>query len=57
VLAYFSEAGGEGGKIGRKRSPETMTAAERTVYAANASKAAAAARQAKGKRKRIEGQA
>ena len=47
VLAYFRKQGAKGGKIGGKRSLETMTAAQRTVRATKASKAAALARQAK----------
>jgi len=50
VLAYFRKQGAKGGKIGGKRSLETMTAAQRTVRATKASKAAALARQAKAKK-------
>jgi hypothetical protein len=49
VLAYFRKQGAKGGKIGGKRSLETMTQAERKARATKASKAAAAARTAKAK--------
>lgn len=43
VLAFFQKTGAEGGKIGGKRSLETMTAEQRTARA----KKAVAAREAK----------
>ena len=55
VLAYFRKQGAKGGKIGGKRSLETMTAAQRSARATKASKAAAAARKAKFKAKANEG--
>ena len=51
VLEFFRKQGAKGGKIGGKRSLETMTAAERTARATKASKAAAAARAAAKKAK------
>jgi hypothetical protein len=50
VLAYFRKQGAKGGKIGGKRSLETMTPAERSARATKASQAAAAARKARAKR-------
>ena len=47
VLEYFRKQGAKGGKIGGKRSLETMTPEERTARAKKASTAAAAARKAK----------
>lgn len=44
VLEYFRAQGARGGKIGGKRSLETMTAEERKARAVKASRAAAAAR-------------
>jgi hypothetical protein len=52
VLEYFRQMGAQGGKIGGKRSLETMTAAERRARAKKASLAAAAVRRAKSKGKR-----
>jgi hypothetical protein len=52
VLAYFRQMGAKGGRIGGKRSLETMTSAERSARAKKASLAAAAVRQAKEKGKR-----
>lgn len=43
VLEYFKKQGAKGGKIGGKRSLETMTAEQRTARAKNA----VAAREAK----------
>jgi hypothetical protein len=45
VLEYFRKQGAKGGKIGGKRSMETMTAEERSARARKASAARAAARQ------------
>ena len=50
VLAYFKEQGAKGGRIGGKRSLETMTAEERATRARKASQAAAEARTAKAKK-------
>jgi hypothetical protein len=44
VLEYFRQQGARGGRIGGKRSLETMTADERSARAKKASQAAAAAR-------------
>jgi hypothetical protein len=49
VLEFFRKQGSKGGKIGGKRSLETMTPAERSARASKASAAAAAARKAKAK--------
>ena len=49
VLAYFREEGRKGGRIGGKRSLETMTQAQRRARAKKASAAAVAARKAKKK--------
>ena len=51
VLAFFKEQGARGGRIGGKRSLETMTPEERTARAKKASNAAAQARKAKTKTK------
>jgi hypothetical protein len=51
VREYFRQMGAKGGRIGGKRSLETMTAAERRARAKKAS-LAAAARRAKSKGKR-----
>jgi hypothetical protein len=50
ALEFFRRQGAKGGKIGGKRSLETMTAAERSDRAAKASRAAVVARKAKAKR-------
>ena len=50
VLAYFRREGAKGGKIGGKKSLETMTAAQRTARARKAGKAGAASRKAKAKK-------
>ncbi len=50
VLRFFKEQGAKGGRIGGKRSLETMTAEQRAARAKKASKAAAEARKAKGKK-------
>jgi hypothetical protein len=50
VLKFFKEQGAKGGRIGGKRSLETMTAAQRRVRAIRASKAAAELRRAKAKK-------
>jgi uncharacterized protein YdaU (DUF1376 family) len=50
ALEFFRRQGAKGGKIGGKRSLETMTAAERSARASKASQAAVAARKAKAKR-------
>lgn len=47
VLKFFKEQGAKGGRIGGKRSLETMTAEQRAARAKKASKAAADARRAK----------
>jgi len=47
VLEFFRRQGARGGKIGGKRSLETMTPDQRTARARKASKAAAAARSSK----------
>jgi hypothetical protein len=47
VLEFFRKQGAKGGKIGGKRSLETMTPEERVARAKKASAAAAAARKAK----------
>ena len=49
ALAYFREQGAKGGKIGGRRSLETMTAAERSARAKKAGLAGVAARRAKAK--------
>jgi hypothetical protein len=46
ALAYFREQGAKGGKIGGRRSLETMTAAERSARAKKAGLAGVAARRA-----------
>ena len=51
VLAFFKEQGAKGGRIGGKRSLETMTAEQRAARAKKASQAAAQARKAKAKKK------
>ena len=50
VLAYFREQGAKGGRIGGKRSLETMTPAQRVARAKKASAAAAAARKRSAKK-------
>jgi hypothetical protein len=50
VLEFFRKQGSKGGKIGGKRSLETMTPAQRTARARKAGTAAAAARKAKAKK-------
>ncbi|MCE5308526.1 MAG: hypothetical protein LLG20_12885 [Acidobacteriales bacterium] len=50
VLEFFRKQGAKGGKIGGKRSLETMTPEERKDRAKKASAAAVAARRAKKKR-------
>jgi hypothetical protein len=47
VLDYFRKQGAKGGKIGGKRSLETMTPEERAARASLAGLASAAARAAK----------
>lgn len=47
VLEYFQQQGREGGKIGGKKSLETMTPEARVARAKVASEAARAARNAK----------
>jgi hypothetical protein len=47
VLAYLRQLGAKGGKIGGKRSLETMTAAERSARAKKASVKGVAARRKK----------
>ena len=50
VLEFFKVQGARGGRIGGKRSLETMTAEQRAARAQKASKAAAEARKAKAKK-------
>jgi uncharacterized protein YdaU (DUF1376 family) len=50
VLEFFSTQGSKGGKIGGKRSLDTMTPAQRTARARKAGKASAEARKAKAKK-------
>jgi len=50
VLAFLRKQGAKGGKIGGKRSLETMTPAERTARAKKASQAAVLARKAKARK-------
>ena len=54
VLEFFRKQGAKGGKIGGKRSLETMTPAERSARAKKASTAAVAARLQK--KKHVTGQ-
>jgi hypothetical protein len=49
VLDYFRQQGAKGGKIGGKRSLETMTPEERAARASLAGQASSAARAAKKK--------
>jgi len=51
VLQFFREQGAKGGRIGGKRSLQTMTAEQRVARARKASRAAAKAIQAKAKKK------
>jgi hypothetical protein len=51
VLAYFREQGARGGRIGGRRSLETMTREQRVARAKKASAAAVAARKRKAKKK------
>ena len=54
VLEFFRQQGAKGGRIGGKRSLETMTPEQRSARARKAGKAAAKARKAKAaKTKRI----
>ena len=50
VLEFFRKQGAKGGKIGGKRSLETMTPEERAARAKKASAAATAVRKVKKKR-------
>jgi hypothetical protein len=50
VLEFFKHHGARGGRIGGKRSLETMTAEQRAARAKKASTAAAEARKAKAKK-------
>ena len=50
VLKFFKEQGAKGGRIGGKRSLETMTAEQRAARARKASLAAAEVRRAKAKK-------
>ena len=50
VLEYFREQGAKGGRIGGRRSLETMTPAQRVARAKKASAAAAAARKRSAKK-------
>ena len=51
VLAFFKKQGAKGGRIGGRRSLETMTPAERVARAKKASAVAARKRSAKAKKK------
>ena len=51
VLAFFKKQGAKGGRIGGRRSLETMTPAQRVARAKKASAAAARKRSAKKKAK------
>jgi hypothetical protein len=53
VLEFFRKHGAKGGKIGGKRSLETMTPAQRTARAKKAGKAAGAARKARTKKAKV----
>jgi len=55
VLEFFREQGAKGGRIGGKRSLETMTAEQRAARAKKASEAAAKARKAKAKKAKETG--
>lgn len=50
VLKFFKDQGAKGGRIGGKRSLQTMTAEQRAARARKASRAAAEARRAKAKK-------
>ena len=50
VLAFFKEQGARGGRVGGKRSLQTMTRQQRIARAKKASHAAAVARRAKAKK-------
>jgi hypothetical protein len=50
VLDYFREQGAKGGRIGGRRSLETMTPAQRVARAKKASAAAAAKRKRSAKK-------
>jgi hypothetical protein len=52
VLEYFREQGSKGGKLGGKRSLETMTPEERTQRAKRAAAASIVAKNAAAKKKR-----
>ena len=52
ILEFFRETGRRGGKIGGKRSLETMTAAERTARAKKAAAASAKVRAKKAAKKK-----
>jgi hypothetical protein len=51
ILEFFRKTGRKGGKIGGKRSLETMTPEQRTARAKKAAAASAAVRSKKAKRK------
>ena len=51
VLRFFKEQGARGGRIGGRRSLQTMTPEQRVARARKASQAAAKARRAKAKMK------
>jgi hypothetical protein len=53
ILEFFRKHGVRGGRIGGKRSLETMTPEERIARAKKASTAAAAVRRAKARAKRF----
>jgi len=54
VLAYFREQGAKGGRIGGRRSMETMTREQRVTRAKKASAAAVAARKRKAKKSKTK---
>ena len=54
ILEFFRKTGRKGGKIGGKRSLETMTPAERTARAKKAAAASAKVRKKKAKKPKGE---
>ena len=52
ILEFFKETGRKGGKIGGKRSLETMTPEERTARAKKAAAASAKVRAKKAKKRK-----
>lgn len=55
VLEFFRKTGRKGGKIGGKRSLETMTQAERTARAKKAAAKSAAVRKARAMKRKRKG--